>query len=134
MRAIFHGRQPEPEPERCAPHDLLPGQCECTTRVNEPDYAKARAIVQRDFGYVEEAPQVTARVAAQPTTDVLGWRPRLGHQIPTIDYGHWTVLVDDSATRDLRAERERIKAERARAALIDALMGHNAIGATITIS
>lgn len=128
--SLDDGRQPRPE--RCVPHDLLPGQCECTWVADEPDYELARTIVQRDFGWVDEAPQVSATVVCTPTTDRLV--KRLGHDIPTIGYGHWAVQVDDRATRDLQREREAARAAAERQALIDAMMAApNLIGASLTI-
>jgi hypothetical protein len=119
--------------ERCRPHDLLPGQCECTTRSHEPDYALNRAMVLRDHEGPDEPPQVTATIVGVPTTDTL--TRRLGHQIPTIGYGHWDVLVDRRAVIAHDRAREAAKAKRERAMLVAALTAPraHALAATITI-
>lgn len=116
---------------RCV-HEFLPDQCGVCVPERPCPVPIARAHVLREFAFLEDQPQVTARVIVQPTTDVAV--RRLGHDIPKIGYGHWGVLVDDSATRDLRAEREALADEQRRSDLIDALMGHNSIGATITLT
>lgn len=117
---------------RCELHDLLPGQCPCTSK-HEPDYALNRRYVERLHGVRDEAPQVTATIVATPSTDEL--KRRLGFDTPTIGYGHWDVLVDDRATRALRAEREAARAKRERAMLVAALTmpRAHALAATITI-
>lgn len=120
--------------QRCALHDLPVGQCEDTWTPKPPDYETARTIVQREFGWSDEAPQVSATIVATPSTDDLRpERPRLGHDIPTIAYGHWHVVVDDSATRDLRAEREAARAAAERQALIEALFAVHNESITVTI-
>lgn len=118
--------------ERCRPHDLLPGQCECTTRSHEPDYELNRTIVAREHR-VNEDPQVTATIVGVPTTDTL--TRRLGHDIPTIGYGHWDVLVDRRAVIAHDRAREAAKAKRERAMLVAALTAPraHALAATITI-
>jgi hypothetical protein len=118
---------------RCTLHDLLPGQCECSKRSDEPDYALNRTIVERRHGWRDEAPQVTATVVAQPTTDQL--TRRLGHHIPTIGYGHWGVLEDRRNVEAHDRAREAAKAKRERAMLVAALTmpRAHALAATITI-
>lgn len=119
---------------RCIPHDLLPGQCECSWQAPPPDYDAARARTLRQFGRREEDPQVTATVVVTPTTDDLRpERPRLGHDIPRIGYGHWAVLTDDRATRDLKERREAARAAKEREALIAALFATPNPNVTVTI-
>lgn len=117
---------------RCALHDLLPGQCECTWTAPEVDYEQNRQAARRRYGWSEPDPQVTATIVAAPTTDRL--RRRKGFDIPTIGYGHWSVLVDDSACREIKAAREAARHEAQREALLERLMAPRAtLNATITI-
>jgi hypothetical protein len=127
---------------RCL-HDNLPGQCgvemptgnpPCTNAYvpPPPDYEQHRAIVQRHYARVDEPPQVTATTVATPTTDRL--RRRLGFDIPTIGYGHWTVLVDDSACKGILEARQAARDAAQREALVAALTNApNTLGATVTI-
>jgi hypothetical protein len=126
---------------RCL-HENLPGQCgvvnpgvppcENSPAARAPDYELHRTVVQRQFGWVDEPPQVTATTVATPTTDRL--RRRLGFDIPTIGYGHWTVLVDDSACKGILEARQAARDAAQREALVAALTNApNTLGATVTI-
>lgn len=116
---------------RCLLHDLLPGQCECTSRATVPDYDTARSMVARQFGYVDEPPQVRATTVVQPTTDRLVRRK--GFDIPTIGYGHWGVVVDTRPVDHILAQRAATRAAKERQALIEALFATPNPCITVTI-
>lgn len=116
---------------RCDLHDLLPGQCECTSRSAVPDFATARTMVARQFGYRDEPPQVRATTVVQPTTDRL--IRRKGHDIPTIGYGHWGVIVDTRPVDRILAAREAARAAQARRDLIEALFATSNPSISVTI-